>query len=108
MNFMDYDNDGWPDILQANGAMVDNVQLYHSEVTYKEPLLMFRNVGKGQFEKVSDALGPDFIRPSPDAVWPPRISIMTAISTSPLTFAEIILNFCATTAETPIIGWKFC
>ena len=51
------------DILQANGAMVDNVQLYHSEVTYKEPLLMFRNVGKGQFEKVSESLGPDFMRP---------------------------------------------
>src|SRR2546428_13127775 len=44
--------------------MVDNVQLYHSEVTYKEPLLMFRNLGKGQFEKISDgALGPDFSRP---------------------------------------------
>jgi enediyne biosynthesis protein E4 len=64
MKFVDYDNDGWPDILQINGAMVDNVQLYHSEVTYKEPLLMFRNLGKGQFEKISDgALGPDFSRP---------------------------------------------
>ncbi len=63
MRFVDYDNDGWPDILQANGAMVDNVKLYHSEVSYKEPLLMFRNTGKGQFEKVSDLLGPDFVRP---------------------------------------------
>jgi len=64
MKFVDYDNDGWPDILQINGAMVDNVQLYHSEVTYQEPLLMFRNLGKGQFEKISDdALGPDFSRP---------------------------------------------
>ena len=62
MKFMDYDNDGCPDILQINGAMVDNVQLYHSEVSYKEPLLMFRNLGKGQFEKASDALGPDFNR----------------------------------------------
>ena len=62
--FLDYDNDGWPDIVQLNGAMVDNVQLYHSEVTYKEPLLMFRNLGKGQFEKIADAaLGPDFSRP---------------------------------------------
>ena len=61
--FIDYDNDGWPDILQANGAMVDNVQLYHSLVTYKEPLLMFRNLGHGQFEKTSDTLGPDFNRP---------------------------------------------
>jgi enediyne biosynthesis protein E4 len=61
--FIDYDNDGWPDILQANGAMVDNVQLYHSLVTYKEPLLMFRNLGHGHFEKASDTLGPDFNRP---------------------------------------------
>jgi enediyne biosynthesis protein E4 len=63
MKFLDYDNDGWPDILQLNGAMLDNVQLYHSEVSYKEPLLMYRNLGKGQFEKVSDSLGPDFVRP---------------------------------------------
>jgi hypothetical protein len=64
MKFIDYDNDGWPDIVQLNGAMVDNVQLYHSEVTYKEPLLMFHNLGKGQFEKIPDgALGPDFSRP---------------------------------------------
>jgi hypothetical protein len=63
MKFLDFDNDGWPDILQANGAMLDNVELYHSEVTYKEPLLMLRNAGKGQFEKVSESLGPDFTRP---------------------------------------------
>ena len=63
MKFVDYDNDGWPDILQLNGAMLDNVNLYHSEVTYKEPLLMFRNLGKGLFDKVSDSLGPDFMRP---------------------------------------------
>jgi len=43
--------------------MLDNIHLYHSEVQYKEPLLMFRNLGKGQFAKVSDSLGPDFIRP---------------------------------------------
>ncbi len=61
--FLDYDNDGWEDIVQLNGAMLDNVQLYHSEVSYKEPLLMFRNLGKGQFENVSSSLGPDFQRP---------------------------------------------
>jgi hypothetical protein len=61
--FIDYNNDGWPDILQLNGAMVDNVSLYHSEVSYKEPLLMFRNTGKGHFEKTSDSLGPDFMHP---------------------------------------------
>jgi hypothetical protein len=61
--FVDYDNDGWPDILQLNGAMLDNVHLYHSEISYKEPLLMFRNLGKGKFDKVSDSLGADFMHP---------------------------------------------
>jgi hypothetical protein len=61
--FIDYDNDGWPDILQANGAMLDNVSLYHSLVSYEEPLLMFHNLGHGKFEKSSDSLGPDFSRP---------------------------------------------
>jgi hypothetical protein len=61
--FIDYDNDGWPDIVQANGAMVDNIPLYHSLVTYREPLLMFHNLGHGKFEKTSDALGLDFNRP---------------------------------------------
>ena len=49
--FIDYDNDGWPDIVQANGAMVDNVALYHSEVTYKEPLLMFHNTRRWPLRK---------------------------------------------------------
>jgi hypothetical protein len=61
--FIDYDNDGWPDIVQANGAMVDNIPLYHSLVTYREPMLMFRNLGQGKFDKVSDTLGDDFNRP---------------------------------------------
>jgi enediyne biosynthesis protein E4 len=61
--FIDYDNDGWPDIVQANGAMVDNVRLYHSLVSYEEPLLMFHNLGHGKFEKSSDALGADFNHP---------------------------------------------
>jgi enediyne biosynthesis protein E4 len=61
--FIDYDNDGWMDILQLNGAMLDNVNLYHGEISYKEPLLMFRNLGQGRFEKTSDSLGPDFLTP---------------------------------------------
>src|SRR5579864_1147023 len=63
MKFVDYDNDGWNDILQANGSMLDNVALYHNEVSYKEPLLMYRNLGKGHFEKTSDSLGTDFMLP---------------------------------------------
>jgi len=63
MKFLDYDNDGWTDICQVNGAMLDNINLYHTEVQYPEPKLMFRNLGKGKFEKVSEQLGPDFMKP---------------------------------------------
>jgi len=61
--FADYDNDGWIDIMQVNGAMLDNISRYHSEVTYEESKLMFRNLGHGKFAKVSKELGADFMRP---------------------------------------------
>jgi len=60
----DYDNDGWIDIFQANGSMLDNIHLYHSDVFWKEPKLMFRNLGAGKFEKVSEQLGADFMKPT--------------------------------------------
>ena len=61
--FMDYDNDGARDLFMANGHVLDNIQRYHAETTYAEPKLMFRNVGHGVFENVSDRLGPDFSLP---------------------------------------------
>jgi hypothetical protein len=44
--------------------MIDNINLYHSEVSWKEPKLMFRNLGAGKFDKVSDQLGADFMKPT--------------------------------------------
>ena len=60
----DYDNDGWIDIFQTNGAMLDNITMYHSEISFPEPKLMFRNQGGGKFEKVSDQMGADFMKPT--------------------------------------------
>ena len=62
--FMDYDNDGWTDIIQANGAMLDNINLYHGEESYPQPKSMFRNLGQGRFKMVSEQLGADFMRPT--------------------------------------------
>jgi enediyne biosynthesis protein E4 len=61
--FMDYDNDGAPDIFMANGHVLDNINRYHADVQYAEPKLMFRNVGGGIFENVSGKLGADFQLP---------------------------------------------
>ena len=61
--FMDYDNDGRPDLFMANGHVLDNIERYHSDTKYAEPKLMFRNTGRGIFENVSDRLGTDFQLP---------------------------------------------
>ncbi|HEV2314220.1 MAG TPA: CRTAC1 family protein [Candidatus Acidoferrales bacterium] len=58
--FMDYDNDGAPDIFMANGHVLDNIQRYNASVHYAEPKLMFRNLGRGTFQNVSEELGRDF------------------------------------------------
>lgn len=61
--FFDYDNDGARDLFVANGHVLDNIQLYHANTRYAEPKLMFRNTGRGEFENVSDQLGPDLQLP---------------------------------------------
>jgi len=61
--FMDYDNDGAPDIFMANGHVLDNINRYNASVHYAEPKLMFRNLGHGTFQNVSEELGRDFQLP---------------------------------------------
>jgi len=63
LKFMDYDNDGACDLFFATGHVMDNIQVYNSQVSYPEPKLMFRNTGRAIFENVSDRLGPDFQQP---------------------------------------------
>jgi enediyne biosynthesis protein E4 len=57
--FFDYDNDGNDDLFIANGHPDDRVEEYSTGVTYKEPLLLFRNAGKS-LENISAAAGPVF------------------------------------------------
>ncbi len=61
--FFDYDLDGWPDIFAANGHIDEEIGRVQPRVQFSEPPLMFHNAGKGRFDDVSKALGPDFIRP---------------------------------------------
>ena len=60
--FVDYDNDGWPDIFIANGHVLDNIHLFHAKTTFAEPKFVFRNLG-GRFENATGLLGPDLARP---------------------------------------------
>jgi len=61
--FFDYDLDGLPDILAANGHLEEEINRVQPKVTYKQPPLLFRNLGKGKFQSVAPSLGPDLARP---------------------------------------------
>jgi hypothetical protein len=57
--FFDYDNDGDPDLFLVNGHPDDMIASRIARVTYKEPLLLFENTGKG-FKDVSATSGTVF------------------------------------------------
>jgi enediyne biosynthesis protein E4 len=61
--FFDYDLDGRPDILTANGHLEEEIESLQPKVKYRQSPLLFRNVGKGQFENASTTVGADFSRP---------------------------------------------
>lgn len=52
--FFDWDNDGWPDIMIANGHAYPQMEQVKDGVPYREPVLLFRNLRNGKFENVSD------------------------------------------------------
>ena len=56
-NFGDFDNDGWPDIVVANGNFTSLMDKLPGEVRYVEPMLLFRNKGDRTFEEIADAAG---------------------------------------------------
>jgi len=47
LKFFDYDNDGDIDLIVANGHPDDLIEKIYDNVTYREPLLLFHNSGKG-------------------------------------------------------------
>ncbi len=57
-SFLDYDNDGWPDIMQINGHVYPEIDGQNIGQTFKNPRLVYRNLGKGQFKDVSAEMGP--------------------------------------------------
>jgi hypothetical protein len=59
VRFFDFDLDGWPDIILANGHPDDLIETISSSLRYQQPLLLFRNSGHG-FEDVSALGGPAF------------------------------------------------
>ena len=63
--FIDADEDGLPDLMLANGHVYPEVDAADIGETYRQPTLLFRNLGAGTFQDVSDAAGPALQVPRP-------------------------------------------
>jgi len=61
--FFDYDNDGWLDILAANGHVYPQVDKHSAFTTYRQRTLLFRNLGGKKFADVGGNLGPGLNKP---------------------------------------------
>lgn len=58
VSFIDIDNDGWLDILVANGHVYPEVDGTQVDASYAERKYLYRNLRNGQFEDVSMIGGP--------------------------------------------------
>ncbi len=52
--FLDYDADGWPDLINANGHIQYHPETTLAGVTFKERKQLFHNGGSGTFQEVRD------------------------------------------------------
>ncbi|HLY60791.1 MAG TPA: CRTAC1 family protein [Terriglobia bacterium] len=56
--FVDYDNDGWPDIVQVNGHVYPEIEKLNLGASFKLPRIVYKNLGNGKFKDVSAKMGP--------------------------------------------------
>jgi hypothetical protein len=61
--FVDLDNDGWLDLLLTNGHVYPEVRQVKSEAGYEQPKVVYRNLGNGRFEDVTERVGPPLTTP---------------------------------------------
>ena len=59
----DFDNDGWPDVAVATGHIYPDFEKRFPNAPYKSPLLLYRNLGHGHFEELSDEAGKAILTP---------------------------------------------
>ncbi len=61
VSFIDFDNDGWADILLCNGHVYPEVGETAAESGYKQRKVAYRNLRNGKFQEVSEPLGPGIL-----------------------------------------------
>ncbi|HXY51455.1 MAG TPA: CRTAC1 family protein [Terriglobales bacterium] len=61
--FFDFDNDGWPDLILANGHVYPEVDKQNLGSSYQEPLILYHNNGNGTFTDISPDAGSGITTP---------------------------------------------
>jgi enediyne biosynthesis protein E4 len=59
--FLDIDNDGWKDLIIANGHVYPEVDSGHAAEKFRQRRLLYWNRGDGQFFDLSEASGPGIL-----------------------------------------------
>jgi hypothetical protein len=62
--FVDLDNDGWLDLFLVNGHVYPEVQRLQTEAGYKQRKVVYRNLGNGRFEDITERLGAPVTTPA--------------------------------------------
>ncbi len=62
--WIDFENDGWPDLFFVNGHVYDNsAEIHGSGVPFRQPMCLFWNNRGKSFVDIVQRLGPDIQRP---------------------------------------------
>ena len=64
VGFIDFDNDGWPDLFMVNGHVYPELEKAGQITSYLERRILYRNRGNGTFEDISLRSGPAVIAKS--------------------------------------------
>jgi hypothetical protein len=64
VSFLDLDLDGWLDLFLVNGHVYPEVEQLKTEAGYKQRKVVYRNLGNGRFEDVTERLGPPVTDPT--------------------------------------------
>jgi len=60
VRFLDYDNDGWKDLLIVQSHVMDTIEITEPNLRYREPPSLLHNERGKKFENVSEASGDVF------------------------------------------------
>ena len=61
--FVDFDNDGWSDVLIVTGSVYPEVEKIFKEYPHRGPRLVYQNLHNGRFRDVTTLMGPAILSP---------------------------------------------